>query len=66
MRRTLPLKSYKYRIYPTDAQIVFFAKTFGNVQLQFEKAFRDHLKNRKQLNRPKFKKKKDKNVCLRY
>jgi putative transposase len=29
MRRKLPLKEYKYRIYPTDAQVVFFAKTFG-------------------------------------
>ena len=29
MRRTLPLKTYKYRIYPNDAQEVFFAKTFG-------------------------------------
>jgi len=29
MRRKLPLKAYKYRIYPTDAQVVFFAKTFG-------------------------------------
>jgi transposase len=29
MQRKLPLKAYKYRIYPSDAQVVFFAKTFG-------------------------------------
>ena len=29
MRCALYLKVYKYRIYPTDAQVVFFAKTFG-------------------------------------
>jgi putative transposase len=107
MRRALPLKAYKYRIYPSDAQAVFFAKTFGscrfvwnkmldeklqayrkkeriprvipakykkefaflkevdglalcNVQLQLEKAFKDHFKNRKQFKLPKFKKKRDK------
>jgi len=107
MRRALPLKAYKYRIYPTDAQMDFFAKTFGccrlvwnkmldkklhaykkkeriprptpakykeefpflkevdslalcNVQLQLEKAFRDHFRNRKQFKLPKFKNKKDK------
>jgi putative transposase len=107
MRRALPLKAYKYRIYPTDAQMVFFAKTFGccrlvwnkmldeklqayrkkeritritptkykeefpflkevdsfalcNVQLQLEKAFKDHFRNRKQFKLPKFKKKRDK------
>jgi len=94
MRRRPTLKAYKYRIYPTDAQIVSFAKTFGccrfiwnkmldeklrayekkeriprvtpakykeefpflkevnsfalcNVQLQLEKAFKDHFRNRK-------------------
>jgi len=107
MGRTLPLKAYKYCIYPTDAQMVFFAKTFGccrlvwnkmldeklqaykkkeriprptpakykdefpflkevdsfalcNVQLQLEKAFKDHFRNRKQFKLPKFKKKRDK------
>ena len=107
MRRALPLKAYKYRIYPSDAQAVFFAKTFGccrfvwnrmldkklqaykkkeripgvtpaeykeefpflkevdsfalcNVQLQLEKAFKDHFRNRKQFKLPKFKKKRDK------
>jgi putative transposase len=29
MQRKPTLKAYKYRIYPTDAQMVFFAKTFG-------------------------------------
>jgi len=107
MRRKPTLKAYKYRIYPTDAQIAFFAKTFGccrfvwnkmldkklqsykkkeripgvtpakykeefpflkevdsfalcNVQLQLEKAFKDHFRNRKQFKLPKFKKKRDK------
>jgi len=107
MRRASALKAYKYRIYPTDAQVVFFAKTFGccrfvwnkmldkklqaykkkeripqdtpakykeefpflkevdsfalcNVQLQLEKAFKDHFRNRKQFKLPKFKKKRDK------
>jgi putative transposase len=107
MRREPTLKAYKYRIYPTDTQVVFFAKTFGccrfvwnkmldkklhaykkkeripqdtpakyeeefpflkevdsfalcNVQLQLEKAFKDHFKNRKQFKLPKFKKEKDK------
>ena len=107
MQHKLTLKAYKYRIYPTDAQIVFFAKTFGccrfvwnkmlnekiqaykkkeriprptpakykddfpflkevdsralcNVQLQLDKAFKDHFKNRKQFKIPKFKKKRDK------
>ena len=107
MRRKPTLKAYKYRIYPTEAQAVFFAKTFGccrfvwnrmldekllaykkkeriprvipakykeefpflkeadglalcNVQLQLEKAFRDHFKNRKHFKLPKFKKKRDK------
>ena len=29
MRRVLPLKAYKYYIYPSDAQRVFSAKIFG-------------------------------------
>ena len=29
MQRKPTLKAYKYRIYPSDAQMVFFAKTFG-------------------------------------
>jgi len=107
MRRKPTLKAYKYRIYPTDAQVVFFAKTFGccrfvwnkmldkklqaykkkeripqdttakykeefpflkevdslalcNVQLQLEKAFKDHFRNCKHFKLPKFKKKRDK------
>jgi len=107
MHRKPTLKAYKYRICPTDAQVVFFAKTFGccrfvwnkmldkkmnaykkkeripqdtpakykeefpflkevdslalcNVQLQLEKAFKDHFRNRKQFKLPKFKKKRDK------
>ena len=100
-------KAYKYRIYPTKEQEIFFAKTFGccrvvwnkmlaeklsayekgepipritpakykeefpflkevdslalaNVQLQLEKAFKNHLKNPKHFGLPKFKRKKDK------
>ena len=107
MQRKPMLKAYKYRIYPTDAQAVFFAKTFGccrfvwnkmldeklcaykkkerlkrftptkykdefpflkevdsyalcNVQLQLEKAFKDHFRNCKHFKLPKFKKKRDK------
>ena len=107
MQHKPTLKAYKYRIYPTNAQMVFFSKTFGccrfvwnkmleeklqaykkkeripriipakykeefpflkevdglalcNVQLQLEKAFRDHFRNRKQFKLPKFKKKRDK------
>ena len=107
MQRKPALKAFKYRIYPTDAQVLFFAKTFGccrfvsnkmldeklqaykkkerlqrftptkykeefpflkevdslalcNVQLQLEKAFKDHFRNRKQLKLPKFKKKREK------
>ena len=107
MRHRPTLKAYKYRIYPTDSQVVFFAKTFGccrfvwnkmldkklqaykkkeripgvtpakykdefpflkevdsralcNVQLQLEKAFKDHFRNRKQFKLPKFKKKREK------
>jgi len=29
MQRKPTLKAFKYRIYPTDVQMVFFAKTFG-------------------------------------
>jgi len=104
------LKAFKYRIYPNNAQMMFFAKTFGccrfvwnkmldqklqaykkkeriprvtpakykeefpflkeadsfalcNIQLQLEKAFKDHFKNRKQFKLPKFKKKKDEQSC---
>jgi putative transposase len=100
-------KAYKYRIYPTKEQEIFFAKTFGccrfiwnrmlaeklsayekrepipqitlakykeefsflkevdslaltNVQLQLEKAFRNHLKKTKHFGLPKFKRKRDK------
>jgi putative transposase len=107
MRRASALKAYKYCIYPTDAQVVFFSKTFGccrfvwnkmldeklqaykkkerlqrftptkykeeflflkevnslalcNVQLQLEKVFKDHFRNRKQFKLPEFKKKRDK------
>ena len=37
MPRTLPLKAYKYCIYPTNAQVVFFAKTFECCRLVWNK-----------------------------
>ena len=112
MQRKLAPKAYKYRIYPTDAQVVFFAKTFGccrfvwnkmlnkklqaykkkeripgdtpakykeefpflkevdglalcNVQLQREKAFKEHFRNRKQSNCQNSKRKEINNHTLR-
>jgi putative transposase len=100
-------KAYKYRIYPTEDQMVFFARVFGccrfvwnkmlaekleaykegkpipqitpakykeeypflkevdslalaNVQLQLEKAFRDHFKNPRHFKLPRFKRRRDK------
>ena len=37
-----------------------------NVQLQLEKAFKDHFRNRKQFKLPKFKKKRDKQSYTTY
>ena len=37
------LKAYKYRIYPTDAQVVFFAKTFGCCRFVWNKMLDEKL-----------------------
>ena len=43
MQSKLPLKSYKYRVYPTDAQVVFFAKTFGCCRFVWNKMLEEKL-----------------------
>jgi putative transposase len=43
MRRKPTLKAYKYRIYPTDAQAVFFAKTFGCCRFVWNKMLDEKL-----------------------
>ncbi len=51
MRRALPLKAYKYRIYPTDAQAVFFAKTFGCCRFVWNKMLEEKLQAYKKKER---------------
>jgi hypothetical protein len=51
MRRASVLKAYKYRIYPTDAQIVFFAKTFGCCRLVWNKMLDKKLQSYKKKER---------------
>ena len=43
MKFALTLKAYKYRIYPTNAQIVFFAKTSGYCRLVWNKMLDEKL-----------------------
>jgi transposase len=43
MQRKLAPKAYKYRIYPTDAQVVFFAKTFGCCRFVWNKMLNEKL-----------------------
>jgi len=38
-------KAYRYRIYPTDAQKVFFAKTFGCVRFIYNVVLHDKIKH---------------------
>ena len=38
------LKAYKYRIYPTNAQVVFFAKTFGCCRFVWNKMLDEKLR----------------------
>ena len=38
-------KAYRYRIYPTDAQKVFFAKTFGCVRFIYNVMLYDKIKH---------------------
>ena len=49
------LKAYKYRIYPTDAQVVFFAKTFGCCRFVWNKMLNEKLhayKKKERIPRP--------------
>jgi putative transposase len=43
MQRKPTLKDYKYRIYPTNAQMVFFAKTFGCCRFVWNKMLDEEL-----------------------
>ncbi len=55
MRHTPTLKAYKYRIYPTDAQAVFFAKTFGRCRFVWNKMLEQKLnayKRKERIPRP--------------
>ena len=45
------LKAYKYRIYPTDAQVVFFAKTFGCCRFVWNKMLDEKLRAYKKKER---------------
>ncbi|MGG5318838.1 hypothetical protein IGI49_004057 [Enterococcus sp. AZ071] len=38
------LKAYKYRIYPTEEQVVFFAKTFGCVRKVYNLMLDERIK----------------------
>ena len=42
------LKAYKYRIYPTSAQRLYFAKTFGCVRFVYNKMLEDRIKSYKE------------------
>ncbi len=53
MQRKLPLKAYKYRIYPTDAQVLFFAKTFGCCRFVWNKMLEEKLQAYKKKERIK-------------
>ena len=37
-------KAYKFRIYPTILQIIFFAKTFGCVRFTYNHMLEDRIK----------------------
>lgn len=38
------LKAYKFRIYPTEEQKIFFSKTFGCVRLVYNLMLNDRIK----------------------
>ncbi len=38
------LKAYKFRIYPSDEQKIFFSKTFGCVRLVYNLMLNDRIK----------------------
>jgi putative transposase len=44
MQRKPTLKTYKYRIYPTDTKVVLFAKTFGCCSLVWNKMLEEKLR----------------------
>jgi len=55
MQRKPTLKAYKYRIYPTNAQAVFFAKTFGCCRFVWNKMLeekQDAYKKKERIPRP--------------
>jgi putative transposase len=55
MQRKPTLKAYKYRIYPTNTQIVFFAKTFGCCRLVWNKMLDEKMcayKKKERIPRP--------------
>ena len=39
------LKAYKYRIYPTNEQKLYFAKTFGCTRFIYNKMLADRIKS---------------------
>ena len=41
----MPLKAYKYRIYPTEEQKIFINKTFGCVRLVHNLMLNDRIKS---------------------
>jgi len=45
------LKAYKYRIYPDDAQMLFFAKTFGCCRFVWNKMLEEKLQSYKKKER---------------
>jgi len=48
-------KAYKYRIYPTTKQKIFFAKTFGCVRFVYNRMLSDKLGNKKSVTPARYK-----------
>jgi hypothetical protein len=51
VQRKPTLKAYKYRIYPTDARVVFFSKTFGCCRFVWNKMLDEKLQAYKKKER---------------
>ena len=51
MRLASVLKSYKYGIYPSDTQVVFFAKTLGCCRFVWNKMLNEKLRAYKKKER---------------
>jgi putative transposase len=49
--KSYKLKAYKYRIYPDDAQMLFFAKTFGCCRFVWNKMLDKKLRAYKKKER---------------